>query len=551
MAVAYKNGFLFVQARRLYLCRAIIELVILIFPMTDSNSALKKQLPKNAICSALNFGVYSLSAAFLTPYLLKTLGPAAFGLVSIAAIFTQWIAIITSQISAAVNRFLTIELQKPDGNPNTVFNSAFALYIVLVLVQIPILGGGLLLADKLFSIPAELKVDALLLLGCSGASFLLAQVGGVFSVSLFSKNRLDIGYLLMAGSLIARFCLIVALFLVFEPQLRFIGYVDLGLQIFFLGVAIKIWRIITPELNFSYRAIDWKLLKPVFAMSSWTLLNRLGSLLYLRSDIWIINKFISEVAAGQYAAILVIANFVRQLGNQFSNQLAPSIMNYWAKEDMVSLRRLLVFMVKVLAFAMAVPVAYICANGHHILGLWLGDDFSQFSFLLLILCIHLPVNLSVLPLFTLNTASNSVKLPAMLTFALGVVNVLASYWLGVTLGMGAIGVAVATAVVLSLKNTLFVPVYASYIMKLSWFKLLGYTLSGVLVTGVIYLISNLPIAALVGLSLDTYPGIVLQGIFVVIMASILGWWLVLHKDEKRVLIDMIPARIRMALHLSA
>jgi membrane protein EpsK len=529
------------------MCKPIEQIPLII--MSETTQQFKKQLPKNAIMAVLQFATYTLSAIWLTPYLVKNLGAAAYGLVPLAGLFTQYVAIITAQLSGAVNRFLTIEINKPDGNPNVVFNSAFSLYLVLCLIQLPLFGVGLVYADKLLTIPPALKTDALLLLGCSSASFLVSLLGAAFGVSSFSKNRLDISSATNIGKLLSRLLLIILCFTVWGPKLRYIGYVDLGINLFMLGVVVRIWRMLTPELHINFRAVDIKLLGPIFKMSFWTLINQLGALLYLRTDIWIINRFISPVAAGQYAAILVVANFVRQVGSQFSNQLAPTIMSYWARQELAALKRLLIFMVKVLAFGLAIPVALICANGESILRLWLGEDFSSCSTLLLVMSIHLPINLAVLPMFTLQTASNSVKLPALVTFVMGVGNVILSYYLGVNLGMGAIGVALATGVMLSFKNAFFIPIYSAHTMKLPKFIFLPYIAFGMLMMGGLYLMSKLPVAGWVGLRVDSLFGLAVQSVFVAIVSAVVGWFVVLGRAEQQVLIGLVRGVTRAVFKL--
>lgn len=490
-----------------------------------------------------SFLTYSVSAAALTPYLLKHIGAAAYGLIPLAGLFTQYAAMITEEISKSVNRFLTIEIQKDGGRPNRVFNSSFALYTLLILFQIPVFIVGLSYADQLFSIPAELMTDALLLLGFSAGSFLLSLLGAVFNVSIFSKNRLDIGNALVIGQLILRLTLIVTCFSVWGPKLRYIGYVDFGLQFIMFLTSIYYCRQLTPELTIDFKQVDWKILGPVFKMSSWTLVNRLGSILFLRSDIWIINRFISPVAAGQYAAILVIANFIRQLASQVSGQLAPTIMTFWAKEDLHNLRRLLSFSVKVLSLGLAIPVGLICFNGGEVLGLWLDSSYVNLALLLFVMMVHMPINTGILPLFTLNTASNSVKLPAMITLAMGIVNVVLSYVLGVTYGYGAMGVAIATAIVLTLKNAFFIPIYGASVLNLPRMSFLGATFGSVVMLGVVYLLNLVPIRTWLHLEDAGFGGLAVQAAFVCACCAALAWYVIISKDEKRVLTGMLPARL--------
>lgn len=494
--------------------------------------------------AVLSFVAYALSAIWLTPYLFKHLGAAAFGLVPIAQLFTQYVSIITANLSGAVNRFLTVELQKPDGNPVRIFNSSLALYAILVFIQLPIFFVGIQYADDLFSIPAELRADALLLLGFSAGGFLLSLIGGVFGVSIYSKNRLDISASVNLARLVLRLVLIVVLFTAFGPKLRFIGYIDFVLNVLMLTTSIFLWRKFTPELVISPLQIDLKLLRPIFNMSIWTIINQFGSLLYLRSDIWIINRFISPVMAGVYAAVLVVANFIRQLANLFSGQFGPVSMSYWAKGELDEMCRVLRLAIKVLSISLAIPVAFLLLNGSRVLGLWLGPDFSTHALLLGVLCIHLPLNAGVIPLFQLQSASNTVRVPALVTFAMGVLNVVVSYLLGVTFGMGAIGVAMATAIVLTMKNALFTPYYAAVVLKKPvgiFFKPLC---SGILMLGLVWLVSWIPFYRPFGGSRGGWPSLLAQALGVSLVAVVLGWILVVSKNERCALLGMLPEKIK-------
>ena len=480
--------------------------------MSETTRQFKSQLPKNAAMAALSFLVYSLSAIWLTPYLVDHLGEAAYGLVPLAALFTQYVSVITGQLHLSVNRFLTIEIQKPKGNPNAVFNTAFALYLVLILVQLPLFAWGLVCIDKLFSVPAELRTDALLLLGFSSASFLVSLLGAVFGVSTFSRNRLDVLHSLGVVQLIARLVLIVVAFSMFGPKLRYLGYIDFGLNVIQFFIGLVVWRWLSPELHISFRHIDWKLLGPIFKMSLWTLIKQLGALLYLRTDIWIINRFISPVAAGQYAAILVLVNFIKQIGYRISGQAEPTIMAQFAKGEHEELSKLIVRLVKFTALLLAIAVGILCGLTTPLLGVWLGPNFMELSSLVWILAAPLFVNIGFCHLYPLQTTCNKVKVPALVTLILGVVNVIGSYILGVQYQYGAVGVAVMTTVVLCANDAVFTPIYNSrYILDIPAGTLYANVVPSCLVFLLCLALSMAPLV--LGMAIDAWGEILIVSIF--------------------------------------
>ena len=497
----------------------------------NTTQKFKKQFPRNAVMAILSFVALALAAIWLTPYLVKNLGAAAYGLIPLAALLTQYVAIITTQLSMAVRRFLIIEAKKPGGNPNIVFNSALMLYIILIVVQVPLFALAILKINLIFSISSELLWDAQILFSCSAASFMVSLFFSIFGISIYSKNRLDISSTIELLRGVGRLVLILVFFSLFGTKLRYIGYTELILA-FFAGFAnLYYWRKLTPELIINFRHTDFKIMKPIFKMSFWTLVNSLGALLYVRTDIWIINRFISPVAAGQYAAILVIQTFIKQLGRQVSNQFGPT------------LRKLLQLSMKMTSLLIAIPIGIICVTAPRLLTTWLGEDFTHLSPIVWFTIAHLFINVGVFPLiYCLLPAMNKVKLPGLVTFFMGIVNLTCTYTLGVTLGMGVVGVALGGAIVLSLKNVAFTSVYGAKILGLRKTTFLKPLMGSLLIFIFILIMSKVPIAQWLGYT-SGYSYLAITAAYILLVAFVFIWFVLITKQEKRILVGMLPVRV--------
>ena len=107
--------------------------------MTDTTTQFKRQLPCNSFFQVLSFVTHVAIGIWLVPYLLGHLGRSAYGLIPIAGMMTQYVALISYSISSAVNRFLTIALQQhATDEANRIFNTAFFSYLAIGLLQIPV-----------------------------------------------------------------------------------------------------------------------------------------------------------------------------------------------------------------------------------------------------------------------------------------------------------------------------------------------------------------------------------------------------------------------------
>jgi membrane protein EpsK len=78
----------------------------------DTTTQFKRQLPRNLLLQVLSFGTSIAVGILLTPYLVSHLGRAAYGLIPLAGVMTQYVSMVTYSISSATGRFLTLALQE-------------------------------------------------------------------------------------------------------------------------------------------------------------------------------------------------------------------------------------------------------------------------------------------------------------------------------------------------------------------------------------------------------------------------------------------------------
>jgi membrane protein EpsK len=100
--------------------------------------------------------------------------------------------------------------------------------------------------------------------------------------------------------------------------------------------------------------------------------------------------------------------------------------------------------------------------------LWLGPDFADLDILLVILVGHLNINLAVRPLLYVLTAFNRIRVQALLTLLIGVVNLGLAVALARWAGWGAAGVAAAGAIAWTIKNVFLLSTYSASVMNLKW-----------------------------------------------------------------------------------
>ena len=102
-----------------------------------------------------NFALGILVGLWLTPYLIRHLGVAAYGLVPLAVTVTSYMGLFTTALNAAVGRFITLCLDRRDyAEANRIFNTSFWGTVAVLAV---LLGPALWLSSQarfFFNVPA-------------------------------------------------------------------------------------------------------------------------------------------------------------------------------------------------------------------------------------------------------------------------------------------------------------------------------------------------------------------------------------------------------------
>ncbi len=509
--------------------------------MTDTTAQFKTQLPRNLSLQVLSFIVSVGIGVWLVPYLVHHLGRAAYGLIPIAGIMTQYVNLISHNISISLNRFLTIALQQNDRKEaNSIFNTALFSYMAIAVIQVPIFGLIIYYANSIFTIPAELYRDAIILLVCSAAAFLINLVRSVFRAPIYANNRLDISRSIDIGRQVFRLVGIMTLFFRFGPALRYVGYVDLTISIITCLITFILGKRFAPMLKVDFHSYDWRKVRQLTEMGGWLLLNHLGSLLFLRVDIWVCNRFVSAEGAGDYAAVLQWSNLIRLTGGVMASVLGPMIMIYYARSEIAHLIRLSQVSVRVFSLALAIPMTLLCVFSQSLLRLWLGDAFARLWPLMVVMICHLAINIGVMPLFSVQVAVNRVRWPGIVTLVMGVGNLSLAIYFAKYLGWGIYGPAIAGAIVLTLKNALFTPIYGAVILHQPWYTFLKSYVSGLAFFLVFMVLTY-------GVSRHVHPaswGQLLVTAMIVGLVGVVIAWFILSKRDRRLIIGVMPGRLR-------
>ncbi|MDE3066486.1 MAG: lipopolysaccharide biosynthesis protein [Verrucomicrobiota bacterium] len=419
----------------------------------------------NLVSNVGKLGLTMVVGAWYVPFLVRQLGPAAYGLIPLTSMITSYMALVTSSLDTSVGRYLTISLgRKDDRDANTIFNvSLWGNVAIVALLALPAM-AAIANVQHLVRIPPGYETATRWLFAGTVAAFFLNQIRSPFLVSCFSLNRLDLQNVVIVGETLTRVGLVACLFLLIAPRVEYVGAGILAGTAVSTFSAVWFWKALTPNLHLRLRDFDWTVLKNMCGTSGWVVISQVGLLLYLNIDLVLANRLFGPETSGRYAAVLQLALLLSTLGMTVGEVFAPTMYHKYARGNFGELALYLNRAIKFVGLVLALVVGLVCGFAEPLLRLWLGQAFGSLAPLLCLMAIPVCITLAMYPLYAVPLAANRVKVPGMVTLAIGVFNLALALLLAGVFGWGLFGIAAAGAFSRIVRNFIFAPLYGAAVL---------------------------------------------------------------------------------------
>jgi membrane protein EpsK len=485
--------------------------------------------------------VQAIATLWLTPFLIHHLGVAVFGMIPLINVITSYMGIFTTSLNSSVSRFLAIDLEQKDTlAANRTFNTALFGVVGVICIMTPIVIFLIVNFPVIFNSPQGWEEDTIYLFTLVAAGFYITVIGSNFSVSPYIFSQFVHLNIVNILGVISRIGLIVILFLALQPRLWYAGMGTLtGAIVAFIGFLI-LWRKFTPILHISIHRFDISRLRSLLGMSLWVFVNLVGAMLLGRVDLIVVNAYFGAVVMGGYSTVVQFPLIMEYLVTAVGNVLRPIILIKFSQRDFSGLKRLTIESVKLLGLALALPVGLLCGFSRSLLMIWLGPEYTYLSVLIVIIVFHLSLNLSTRPMLHVQNAFNKVRWPGIITLISGLANVVLAVVFAKWGKFGYLGVAISSAIVWTIKNSIFMPIYTSRIMNLSWWTFLPPLFPGLIGTIIVGIASY-------GLSLIQSPTgwleLIGSALFVSISYFLVVWVFGLDHDNKKLIYELLPMKL--------
>jgi membrane protein EpsK len=474
------------------------------------------------------FVVNLLISLWFTPYLIRNLGSEVFGFVPLANSVANFLGIITNSVNLSTGRYLTIEIEKQNlEESNQIFNTALLGTILLISAATPIALIVIILAPVLFNIPPNLYRDVQLLFTGTMAAFLLTTFRINFTVASYARNRFDLRNIVNLAARIGQICVIILLFNLDEPKLFYVGIGAFSAALFgFIG-DFYLWKLLLPTLMISLQAFRRKYLEHLVGTGTWMFVYQVGAIVLLNMDMLVANRTLDLNLAGMFGALLTIPKNLRIMASAVGGIWGPTILSRYSKSDYTGIDNVILISTKLIGITLALPVGFLVGMAKPFLSLWLGTEFESIAPVLIVMAFPLSATLILGPFFNTQISMNKLKTPALVTISLGMINII--MMVGFSKIYGPLGIALAGAIVWTIRAIFFMPIYTAHILDLAWWRYLVRLLPIIFVT---LLVSIVTYFVSVFIPITSLLALIVVGVVVSICYLIAIYLFGLSRNEK-------------------
>jgi O-antigen/teichoic acid export membrane protein len=499
----------------------------------------------NATTNALQSVCNIVISFWLTRHLIHSMGIAQYGMYPLTKNIVEYFSLVTALIVIPAGRNLMMELSRDNiQQANKVFNSFFFGVVFILCFVVPVLIIVVIYSPSLVKSPPGLAPDIQLLFAAVSFSFILNALSAPFGLAPFVKNSL---YLKNIGDFFEQivFATIAAVLTGFAGWgLPALALATSTRAIIRLGWAAFNKRRLLPQLSIRMASFDIRCLQDILSMSGWFLVSAAGTLLYVNSDLLVVNRIFGAEATGRYGSLLILFNSLATVSGMVTSVMNPPLMNIYAREGLDRFIKSAITYSRMAGTIIAIPIGLVCGFAGPLLTLWLGPSFANLAPILTVLSFGLIFEISMVPIATLRLLEKKLKTPSLVYIGLGIVKIAISIALTTTTGLGLMGMAIGTAMFLVLNAGVVTPMYCAHIAKrplLFFYRALAHGLAGMIfMTLFSWLACRIaPVHSFVQLALASSTICVLYGVF--------AWYLLLDIDQRRFISTKIASKMKLRL----
>ena len=340
--------------------------------MSD-NTSNSKRIVKNTMMLYARMIVVTLVGLYTSRVVLQALGVEDYGLYNVVGGVVSLFAFLRTSMEKCTQRFLNVEMAKPEGNLSITFSVAVTIHIVLAAIALILLETlGLWFLNTYIQIPTgrELAANWVFQSVVCGLVFTILSIP--YSASIIAHEKMGIFAII---SVIDCFLKLGAAVLILKSNgdhliyygilMLFIHFLDF---FFYYGYCKKLFK----KIKFIL-VRDLYLYKEMLSYTTWALVGHAMILGTNQGNSILVNMFHGVTANAAMAVANQVNSHVLQLAGNFQTAFNPQITKSYANGDHDYLKTLVFSTSKISFYLLTIVSLPIMFNIDSILEVWLKE----------------------------------------------------------------------------------------------------------------------------------------------------------------------------------
>lgn len=332
-----------------------------------------KRIAKNTIALYMRMLVVTLVGLYTSRVILSALGIEDYGLFSVVGGVVSLFTFFRSSMEKCTQRFLNIEMTKPNGRLNETFNNALIIHAFIAVIALVLAETvGLWFLNNYIQIPEGRSFAANCVYQTVVGGLLLTIFSIPYSATIIANERM--GVFALVSVLECFFNLGIAFLVSYSNADKLILYSVLLLVskcfTFLLYAFYCHKKFVETKLHLIY---DKAICKEMLGYTSWTLVGHAMILGTNQGNSILVNMFHGVTSNAAMAVANQVNSHVLHLTGNFQTAFNPQITKAYASEDYDYLNKLIVSTSKLSFFLLFIVSLPLFLNIDLILDVWLKE----------------------------------------------------------------------------------------------------------------------------------------------------------------------------------
>ncbi len=302
--------------------------------MTTSHSENNQRIAKNTLLLYFRMILLMGISLYTSRVVLQVLGVSDYGLYNVVGGFVSMFSIVSASLSAAISRFLTVELGSGDKERlSKIFSSSVTIQIGLAVIIVILADSvGLWYLNSKMNIPADRMVAANWIFQLSLATFVVNIINVPYNAAIVAHEKMGAFAYIGIFDGIAK--LVIAFLLFRSPFDSLIYYAVL---MFVVSLIVRLFYTIYCRRHFTeckyHFCFDKELFRQMFGFAGWNMIGASSGILKDQGGNIVLNFFLGTTINAARGVSFQVKGAVQSFASNFMMALNPQITKSYARGD--------------------------------------------------------------------------------------------------------------------------------------------------------------------------------------------------------------------------